>query len=68
MRFNGLRIVMTPLAERMVRQPRIERTAIKKRRRSWTLRYETKREPCAYVAGDVFTCTRAPTRRWLRKE
>jgi hypothetical protein len=53
MMLNGLRIVPHPLAERVYTKARIERTAVKKRRRGWTLRYETVREPCAIQAGGV---------------
>lgn len=53
MMLNGLRVVSSPNAERITKHARIERTAVKKRRRGWCLTYETKREPCAFVVGDT---------------
>jgi hypothetical protein len=49
----GLSVVSHPLAERAVKKARIERTAVKKRRRGWKLTYETKREPCVFQAGNT---------------
>lgn len=49
----GLNIVSHPLATRTERVARIERSRIAKRRRRWTLRYETRVIPCAFQVGST---------------
>lgn len=46
MNLYGVKVIENPLAVHVVKEARIERTAVKKRRRGWRLTYEMKKVPC----------------------
>lgn len=53
MNLFGMNVAPSPLTEKVERVARITRNPTAKRRRSWQLRYEEKRTPCAFVAGSM---------------
>lgn len=51
--FNGLNIVSHPLAVSVRFESRVERHAIKKRRRNWRVVKHRIETPCAYQSGST---------------